>query len=341
MPVYNSGEYLKTAVESILSQSLREIELILVDDGSTDGSSERCDEYARNDCRIVVIHQRNGGICAARNAALEIAQGEYIGFSDHDDEYSPGQIQDNYERIVKSGADIIKFGSQEVITVGDNVVRNIDRAFTDTVLTQEVVRQNFWKLWRGRVMNCCWDTLFRRDFLKKNDIRFNTYFKAGSEDFDFLWHCIGCGAKIELSSKVYYRHYIRTGISTSAKYNAGNIKMCIERPEILFGYVQSMRMSLETQETEYTYFFLEMVLGALCHVIAHPQCELSAVEKTSLIASLRKQPYYKDFIQHVSPLALWRISKHRYTLLLWLFQHKMYAACLWLYERQYKKRNIK
>ena len=98
MPVYNSGEYLKTAVESILNQSLKEIELILVDDGSTDGSSERCDEYAAKDSRVVVIHQKNGGICNARNVALKIARGEYIGFSDHDDEYLPGLLENAYNR---------------------------------------------------------------------------------------------------------------------------------------------------------------------------------------------------------------------------------------------------
>ena len=78
MPVYNSGEYLKTAVDSILSQSLKEIELILVDDGSTDGSSERCDEYAAKDSRVVVIHQKNGGICNARNAALKMPRGNIL-----------------------------------------------------------------------------------------------------------------------------------------------------------------------------------------------------------------------------------------------------------------------
>lgn len=77
-------------MDSILSQSLKDIELILVDDGSTDGSSEKCDEYAKQDCRVVVIHQKNGGICNARNAALKIARGEYIGFSDHDDEFIQG-----------------------------------------------------------------------------------------------------------------------------------------------------------------------------------------------------------------------------------------------------------
>ena len=93
MPVYNTGGYLKTAVESILSQSLKDFELILFDDGSTDGSSERCDEYGRNDSRVVVLHQNNGGICNARNAALRIAKGEYIAFQDSDDEWMSDKLE--------------------------------------------------------------------------------------------------------------------------------------------------------------------------------------------------------------------------------------------------------
>lgn len=341
MPVYNSGEYLTTAVDSILGQSLREIELILVDDGSTDGSSELCDEYAREDSRVVVIHQRNGGICAARNAALEIARGEYVGFSDHDDEYLPGLLEDNYNRIVKSGADIIKFGSREIISVGQKVIRNTDRTFQEAVMTSEEVKVKFWQLWRNRAFNCCWDALFRKEFLNEHNIRLNTYFKAGSEDFDFLWHCVGCGASMEFSSRVYYCHYIRTGFSTSAKYNEGNIKMCLERPDILLGYVAPIRKALESQQSEYTYFFLEMVLGSLCHTIAHPHCELNKAEKLRRISSIREQSYYKDFIQHISPFSLWHLPKHQYILLLWMFQRKMYAACLWMYERQYKKRGVK
>ncbi len=116
MPVYNSGEYLKTAVESILNQSLREIELILVDDGSTDGSSEKCDEYAAKDSRVVVIHEKNGGICAARNAALAIARGEYIGFSDHDDEMDHDTFNAAYRFAKSNDLDMAKYGHDEVIT---------------------------------------------------------------------------------------------------------------------------------------------------------------------------------------------------------------------------------
>ena len=86
MPVYNSKKFLEKAICSVLNQSLKEIELILVDDGSSDGSSEICDEFAQKDNRVIVIHQKNKGICGARNIGLKNAQGDYIMFIDNDDE---------------------------------------------------------------------------------------------------------------------------------------------------------------------------------------------------------------------------------------------------------------
>ena len=86
MPVFNSGKYLETAINSVLSQTLNEIELFLIDDGSIDGSSELCDNFALKDKRVKVIHQKNAGICKVRNVALNMTHGEYIAFIDHDDE---------------------------------------------------------------------------------------------------------------------------------------------------------------------------------------------------------------------------------------------------------------
>lgn len=85
VPVYNCRDYLEKCVKSLMEQSLREIEIILVDDGATDGSGELCDQFAEKDSRIVVIHQKNSGVCAARNVGIMAAKGEYIGFSDGDD----------------------------------------------------------------------------------------------------------------------------------------------------------------------------------------------------------------------------------------------------------------
>ena len=85
VPVYNSEKYLGACIDSILSQSFRDIELILVDDGSRDSSPRICDDYAQKDGRVKVIHKANGGVSAARNDGLDIAKGEYVTFIDSDD----------------------------------------------------------------------------------------------------------------------------------------------------------------------------------------------------------------------------------------------------------------
>ena len=96
MPVYNSKQFLRMAVDSVLNQTFKDFELILVDDGSKDGSGAVCDEYAQIDARVKVIHQENGGICSARNTGMKAAVGEYLAFIDNDDEYLPNLLEENY-----------------------------------------------------------------------------------------------------------------------------------------------------------------------------------------------------------------------------------------------------
>lgn len=90
VPVYNVKEYLNTCVESILNQTHENLEVILVDDGSTDGSGEICDSYAKTDTRVQVLHTTNGGQAAARNRGIEVCKGEYLTFIDSDDSMEPG-----------------------------------------------------------------------------------------------------------------------------------------------------------------------------------------------------------------------------------------------------------
>ena len=85
IPVYNAEKFLETMLETVVNQTLRDIEIILIDDGSQDRSGEICDSYAERDERIRVIHQENAGMCAARNLAMSMAEGEYIAFADNDD----------------------------------------------------------------------------------------------------------------------------------------------------------------------------------------------------------------------------------------------------------------
>lgn len=106
IPIYNVEEYLKRSIESVLNQSYRNLEIILVDDGSTDKSGEICDEYQKKDSRIKVIHKTNGGQANAINVALDCAKGEYIGFSDPDDYINKDFYKNLYELAAEYDTDI-------------------------------------------------------------------------------------------------------------------------------------------------------------------------------------------------------------------------------------------
>ena len=110
VPVYKVEKYLPRCIDSILAQTFGDFELILIDDGSPDGCGRICDEYARKDKRIVVIHQKNMGVSAARNAGLDIARGRYIGFVDSDDWIEPQMYEAMMDAIRENGADMAVCG---------------------------------------------------------------------------------------------------------------------------------------------------------------------------------------------------------------------------------------
>ena len=138
MPVYKVEKYLKRCIESILSQTHSDYELILVDDGSPDSCGDICDEYAAIDKRITVIHKENGGLSSARNAGLEIAQGDYIGFVDSDDEIAPRCYEALLYYLETDGSDIVTYNQNAIPdtdkwkTIGENRIV-VD---SDTVLRE-------------------------------------------------------------------------------------------------------------------------------------------------------------------------------------------------------------
>ena len=114
VPVYNVEGYLPQCVDSILSQDYGDLEVILIDDGSTDGSGEICDRYAALDSRVRVIHQKNGGAAAAKNAGLRLATGEYLAFADSDDYLEPGAYGFLMKILLENGADAVQGSFREV-----------------------------------------------------------------------------------------------------------------------------------------------------------------------------------------------------------------------------------
>ena len=114
VPVFNVAGYLRQCVDSILSQDYGNLEVILIDDGSTDGSGEICDRYAALDSRVRAIHQKNGGAAAAKNAGLRLATGEYLAFADSDDYLEPDAYGFLMKALLETGADAVQGSFREV-----------------------------------------------------------------------------------------------------------------------------------------------------------------------------------------------------------------------------------
>ena len=161
VPIYKVEKYLKECVDSILNQTFTDFELILVDDGSPDRCPQMCDEYAKQDSRIRVIHQKNGGVSSARNVGLSAAQGEWIGFVDPDDYVSPIF----YETLIKAAQDAdadCAMCSAENITEDGKPLGKIEPSVLDEVTTGRQVLKNIGKnmvLWNKVYKRKCWENL--------------------------------------------------------------------------------------------------------------------------------------------------------------------------------------
>ncbi|MBQ9806959.1 MAG: glycosyltransferase [Clostridia bacterium] len=185
IPVYNSKQYLPACVDSIISQSWREIEIILVDDGSTDGSAALCDELAQKDARIVVIHQPNGGTSAARNTGLEHASGDYVTFIDNDDYWNrTDALECMMERLAESDADMMLFDSiiywadtDKTVPPSSGCKREAIAGRSPAEAILHFTASNVFSAY------CVWGKLVRTSIIRENQLRFPIGMR--NEDIDF------------------------------------------------------------------------------------------------------------------------------------------------------------
>lgn len=214
VPVYNVKAYLERCLDSIRGQTYRSLEIIVVDDGSTDGSGDICDKYARLDNRIKVIHQDNAGQSAARNKALSVAQGEFLGFVDADDWIDRDMYEFLYNLILENHADI-SICSHYVEKQGKTKVRyssGVKTVFSRNEAIRALVVDK-------RVRNYVWDKLFRRQLF--NEIQFPE--KQIFEDIAISYHVFYKANRVVMQDYPKY-HYLKHEQSTTQgkTYNLEN-----------------------------------------------------------------------------------------------------------------------
>ncbi len=211
VPVYCVEKYLDRCIKSILSQTYRNLEIILVDDGSPDDCGKICDRYAGLDHRITVIHQINSGSSGARNAGLGIAHGEYICFVDSDDEIDSQMIETLYRAISCKNDDLALCGHQQV---KGNIA---PRAFqSDSARIRYMTSDELWQEVFSRMNNAVWNKLYRRDLI--GNIRFPAGVIHGEDLIFNLKYLIGCESAVLIDAPLYH-YYTRHGSVTNSVFN--------------------------------------------------------------------------------------------------------------------------
>jgi len=231
VPFYNVEKYLARGLDCLVKQTLKDIEIICIDDGSSDNSGEIANEYAKNDSRIRVIRQSNGGAAVARNAGLAIANGEFIGFLDSDDFVDFDFYEKLYARADETGADIAK---------GEGVQIDFNGNQKSFGSGHEIIMNN-----KANFHSSFTSAIYRRKFLADNNIDFPNGVITG-QDSVFLTKAVLCANRIECVGGTYYHYIRREGSLDSLILNDKKIQSKIDRAKLIFDYINGMDLDTET-----------------------------------------------------------------------------------------------
>ncbi|WP_049895863.1 glycosyltransferase family 2 protein [Oribacterium sp. NK2B42] len=210
VPVYNVEPYLRKCLDSIVNQTYRDLEILVIDDGSIDGCGQICDEYGDEDHRIKVFHTENRGLSAARNLGLDNAQGEWIGFVDSDDWIEADMYEVLHDRAIESGADIVECGFNCLYS--DKIIVRQKKELT--IPGEEAIRE----LYKHRLNDTVWNKLWSQNCFK------HIRFPEGRvfEDVATTYRILYSVNRVCTISAIKYNYNVRKG-SLSRKINIENL----------------------------------------------------------------------------------------------------------------------
>ncbi len=214
VPVYKSSDFLDECITSLINQTYKNLEIILVDDGSPDECPEMCDEWTKKDNRIKVIHQENSGVSVARNVGIDNCKGEYISFVDSDDYIDKNTYEVLYSHILKSKADIVCMGHTNIDANGKKINRNVLKS----------TELNFNKVYSGEEFSALmfedlsiavvWDKIYSREVINSNRFKADVL----SEEMVFFMEILTPESKaIYIQNDLYF--YRKSEGSITAGFN--------------------------------------------------------------------------------------------------------------------------
>ena len=280
MPVHNSEQYLREAISSVLEQSYTDLELIVIDDASTDSSIEICKQFAEGDERVVVLENTtdHNGCGATRNVGLDHARGDYIYFVDSDDWIDPELIECAVESIEKDNADIVEFGY--FIEKYDPARSTTEKAIAFSgVLTKQYIEDNICEFWRKRELTV-WQHMFRKETVKDNRFERITV----GEDASFVMDAFVNADRISCIQSNHYHYRIVAG-STYYKWN----ELIFDNTFVQWKHENAFLDSLNHKLSDKEYgeivcsFYIRMI-----YELCLPWCPLTLKQKKDKLEYIKK-----------------------------------------------------
>lgn len=241
VPVYNAEKFLCRCIDSIISQSFQDWELILVNDGSRDKSGQICEDYAQKDYRIKCIHKQNSGVSKARNAGLDAAKGTWITFCDSDDELLPNSLL-NYSKYFHEDIDVIRGGFERITTKG---IETVSLPETITSNKEQVLRLCTGLTYDGFLWNSC----------MRSSCIANTRFDekiSWCEDHLFTFSVMLLARKIAIIPMLQYRYY--APMVDAYKFGENLSSRFIDPEMIVLGALQELQVKQQFLAPDSTYF---------------------------------------------------------------------------------------
>lgn len=256
VPVYNIEDYLERCIYSVINQTYRNLQIILVDDGSTDCSGKICDELALKDQRIRVIHKENGGLSDARNAGIDFAEGKYIGFVDGDDYVDNDMYEVLHTAICNAHADIASCGIRQKSAYGDVIKCSSESQVLDKMQAYET-----FFIQNDSIECSCCNKLFNKSIFE------TLRFKKGiqSEDLEFLYRAFDIIKLLVCIDEVKYHYIYREG-SISAKPINENSMDTIKIFDDMMLFISEKYPTVEKQGYAYQLRWLLNLMGGAYRV---------------------------------------------------------------------------
>ena len=293
VPVYNVEKYLDRCVESIVNQTYKNLEIILVDDGSTDASSKKCDDWIEKDNRISVVHKENQGLGYARNTGIENASGKYIFFFDSDDYVDLGAVQKCVEAAEKFKADTVVFGRSNVYSDGriEKEEITVSKEIYEAEGVKNVFLPDLFNYGIGFGVSA-WSKMFNLELIKKHCLAFASERDIISEDAMFCMEYFSVSERVALLSDNLYYYYkndkslTRTYRLDRSRKNNEFLEKCTDKAKYL-GLSDIIYRNIAAR-------YHGMTLGTLGQIV---DSDLNKKEKKAIIRSIYKDNILKKTLK--------------------------------------------